>query len=66
MPTIKTYGVLDLEAKRKLLKEIDQDDLLNLFKKSYKSGYAPIKQKKVALDQSVAIAITTDEKKTYY
>ena len=34
MPTIKTDGVLDLEAKRKLLKEIDQDDLLNLFKKS--------------------------------
>lgn len=63
MPTIKTDGVLDLEAKRKLLKEIDQDDLLNLFKKNYKSGYAPIKQKKVALDQSVAIAITTDEKK---
>lgn len=63
MPTIKTDGVLDLEAKRKLLKEIDQDDLLNLFKNNYKNSYTPIKQKKAALDQSVAIALTTDEKK---
>ena len=62
MPTIKTDGALDLEAKRRLLKEINQDDLLDLFKKNYKSNYAPIKQKKAALDQSVAIAITTDEK----
>lgn len=55
-------GVLDLESKKKLLKEIQQDDLLELFKKNYKSGYTPIKQKRVALDQSVAIAITADEK----
>lgn len=64
MPKITkdTDGVLDLEAKKKLLQDIQQDDLLELFKKNYKSGYSPIKQKKVALDQSVAIAITADEK----
>ena len=64
MPKITkdTDSVLDLEAKKKLLADIQQDDLLDLFKKNYKNGYKPIKQKKVALDQSVAIAITTAEK----
>lgn len=55
-------GVLDLEAKKKILHEIKQDDLIDLFKKNFKTPYAPLKQKKSALDQSIAIAITTDEK----
>lgn len=55
-------GVTDLEAKRALLKEIQQEDLIDLFKSKSRQKYVPIKQKKVALDQSVTIAITTDER----
>lgn len=55
-------GVLSLDAKKKLLTEIQQEDLLQLFKDDYKK-YKPIKQKKAALDQSVTIAITDEEKK---
>lgn len=55
-------SVTDLEAKKELLREIQQEDLIDLFKKSYKSNYTPIRQKKVALDQSVAIAITSEER----
>lgn len=64
MPKIKNDvdGILDLDAKRKLLKEIEQDDLIELFKKNYKNSYTPVRQKKVALDQSVSISITTEEK----
>lgn len=64
MPKITqdTDNILDLEAKKKLLHDIHQEDLLDLFKKDYKSTYKPITQKKSALDQSVGIAITTKEK----
>lgn len=55
-------AVLDLDAKKKVLAEIRQEDMINVFKKNYTSGYKPIKQKKSALDQSVSIAITNDEK----
>lgn len=54
-------GVLSLDSKKKLLQDIQQEDLLQLFKDEYKE-YKPIKQKKVALDQSVTIAITDKEK----
>lgn len=64
MPRIKKDldGLESLEAKKALLKEIKQEDVLELFKKNYKPSYAPIKRKKVALDQSVAIAITSQER----
>lgn len=55
-------GILSLEDKKALLKEMKQEELLTLFKKNYNSTYKPIKQKKVALDQQVSIAITTEEK----
>lgn len=64
MPKIRKDidSVTDLEAKKQLLKEIEREDLIDLFKKNYKSNYTPIRQKKVALDQSVAIAITSEER----
>lgn len=64
MPKIRTDidGALELESKKALLQEIQQEDLFNLFKDNYKNSYTPVKRKKVALDQSVAIAITTEEK----
>ncbi len=63
MPAITKDSVLDLEAKRALLKKIEQDDLLDLFKKKTKeSTFTPTKLKKSALDQSVAVTITEKEK----
>lgn len=55
-------NVLTLSDKEKLLKEINQEDLLNLFKSNYKNNYKPLEKKKVSLDQQLSIAITAEEK----
>lgn len=57
-------SILTLEEKKKLLKEIGQEDLLNLFKKNYKppqfTSISP--QKKAPLDQQINFAISKKEK----
>lgn len=54
--------IINFDEKKKILANLKQDDLLGLFKKQYKTSYRPIVQKKVALDQSISIAITKEEK----
>lgn len=55
-------SILSLKEKEKILKQLNQLDLLNLFKDEYKVAYSPIKPKKASLDQQISIAISREEK----
>lgn len=55
--------VVTLDKKMQLLHEIQQDELINLFKGGYKTGYKPVEAKAVCLDQQVAMSISEEEKK---
>lgn len=54
--------ILSLEDKKRLLKEIGQEDLLEMFKQDYKVKYTPPVSKKSPLDQQVAFSVSDSEK----
>lgn len=54
--------VLSLDDKTKLLKELNQENLLDLFKNSKNTKFKAIEPKKVSLDQQVSISIAREEK----
>lgn len=55
-------NILSIKEKEKILKELNQTDLINLFKKGFKPQYKKVESKKTILDQQISIAIDTDEK----
>lgn len=56
--------LLSLEDKRRILRDIQQDDLLELFKKGYTPQYrAPERAKDSSLDHQISITISEEEKK---
>lgn len=65
MQRIKTDldEVLSLEAKKKILRDIHQDDLLELFKNGYAPQYrAPERAKSNSLDHQISITVSQKEK----
>ena len=54
--------LIGYDEKKKLLKEIHQEHIIDLFKKGYKSSYQAPKHNADPLDQSITIAITSNEK----
>lgn len=55
--------VLSLEDKKKILRDIHQDDLLELFKKGYAPQYrAPERMKENSLDHQISITVSDEEK----
>lgn len=54
--------VLSLEEKTKLLKEINKEGLLDLFKNSKNTQFKPVEAKKVSLDQQVSLSLSQTEK----
>ena len=54
--------LMSYEEKEALLKEIHQEDIIDLFKKNAKSAYQAPKHNSDPLDQSITIAITSAEK----
>lgn len=57
-------NILSIKEKEKILEEIHQKDLIDLFKKGFKPQYKRVESKKTILDQQISIAIDTDEKNT--
>ena len=55
-------NILSIKEKEKILEEIHQKDLIDLFKKGFKPQYKRVEIKKTILDQQISIAIDTDEK----
>ena len=55
-------NILSIKEKEKILEEIHQKDLIDLFKKGFKPQYKKIESKKTILDQQISIAIDNDEK----
>lgn len=55
-------NILSIKEKEKILEEIHQKDLIDLFKKGFKPQYKRVESKKTILDQRISIAIDTDEK----
>ena len=55
-------NILSIKEKEKILEEIHQKDLIDLFKKGFKPQYKRVESKKTILDQQISIAIDTDEK----
>ena len=55
--------VVTLDKKSQILHELQQDELIDLFKGSYKTGYKPVEAKPLCLDQQVAMSISEEEKK---
>ena len=55
-------SILSLEEKRLLLKELGQEDLLDVFKKDYKPKYTPPVRKRSPLDQQVSFSVSETEK----
>lgn len=55
-------NILSIKEKEKILEEIHQKDLIDLFKKGFKPQYKRVESKKTILDQQISIAIETDEK----
>ena len=55
-------NILSIKEKEKILEEIHQKDLIDLFKKGFKPQYKRVENKKTILDQQISIAIDTDEK----
>lgn len=54
--------VVSLEEKKAILRELQQEDLLNLFTKKFQHGYKPIEAKKATLDQQISLSIAQAEK----
>lgn len=55
--------MLSLEDKKKILRDIQQDDLLDLFKKGYAPQYtAPERVKENSLDHQISITISKEER----
>ena len=50
--------VVTLDKKSQILHELQQDELIDLFKGSYKTGYKPVEAKPLCLDQQVAMSIS--------
>ena len=55
-------NILSIKEKEKILEEIHQKDLIDLFKKGFKPQYKRVESKKTILDKQISIAIDTDEK----
>lgn len=55
-------NILSIKEKEKILEEIHQKDLIDLFKKGFKPQYKRVESKKTILYQQISIAINTDEK----
>ena len=55
-------NILSIKEKEKILEEIHQKDLIDLFKKGFKPQYKKVESKKTILDQQISIAIDNDEK----
>ena len=55
-------NILSIKEKEKILEEIHQKDLIDLFKKGFKPQYKRVERKKTILDQQISIAIDNDEK----
>ena len=55
-------NILSIKEKEKILEEIHQKDLIDIFKKGFKPQYKRVESKKTILDQQISIAIDTDEK----
>lgn len=55
-------NILSIKEKEKILEEIHQKDLIDLFKKGFKPQYKRVESKKTILDQQISIAIDKDEK----
>ena len=55
-------NILSIKEKEKILEEIHQKDLIDLFKKGFKPQYKRVESKKTILDQQISITIDTDEK----
>lgn len=55
-------NILSIKEKEKILEEIHQKDLIDLFKKGFKPQYKRVESKKTILDQQISIAIDIDEK----
>lgn len=55
-------NILSLDDKRQLLRELGQEDLLDVFKQGYKPKYTPAVQKKSPLDQQLAFSASKEEK----
>lgn len=55
-------SILSLEEKKRLLREIGQEDLLDIFKNDYKVKYTPATNKKSPLDQQVSFSVSEEEK----
>ena len=55
-------NILSIKEKEKILEEIHQKDLIDLFKKGFKPQYKRVESKKTILDPQISIAIDTDEK----
>lgn len=53
--------LLNIEQKKEILKEIEHEDLLSLFK-DYKPKYKPIERKRDPLDQKISVGITAEER----
>lgn len=59
----KDIDTLSLKAKEKILNDLKQGELIELFKKSCKtSTYKPVTVKALTLDQQLAITISSNEK----
>lgn len=55
-------SILTLEDKRNILKEMDQEDLLEIFKKGYEPKYIPAVPKAAPLDQQVSFSVSKSER----
>lgn len=55
-------NILSIKEKEKILEEIHQKDLIDLFKKGFKPQYKRVESEKTILDKQISIAIDTDEK----
>lgn len=61
MSNVEDKLILTFNEKKKMLEEIGEGDLIDLFN-DYKTSYKPIKRKKSQLDQQISAGITADEK----
>lgn len=62
MKRIVKDDTVSLKNKEQLLRELKQDELIELFKGAYKNPYKPATPKQVCLDQQIAMSISEQEK----
>lgn len=64
MNTVKTdvESILTLDDKKDILKQIDQEDLLEIFKKGYEPKYIPATPKQAPLDQQISFSVSKNER----